>query len=37
MTGTNGEPWAEAAARVAEALGVELAAHVIGPRRAYGE
>ena len=35
LTGINGEPWAEAAAKVAEALGVELAVHVIGPRRAF--
>ena len=34
LTGINGEPWAEAARVVAEALGVEIAAHVVGPRRA---
>ena len=34
LTGINGEPWAAAAGRVAEALGVEIAAHVVGPRRA---
>lgn len=31
LTGTNGAAWAEAAREVAEATGVELAAHVIGP------
>lgn len=33
LTGLSGEAWASAAQKVAKALGVELAVHVIGPRR----
>jgi len=33
LTGLSGEAWASAAQKVAKALGVELVAHVIGPRR----
>ncbi|WP_375589276.1 FAD-dependent monooxygenase [Hoeflea alexandrii] len=33
LTGLSGEAWAAAAQKVAKALGVELAVHVIGPRR----
>jgi len=33
LTGIGGEPWADAAAQVAAATGVEIAAHVIGPGR----
>ena len=35
LTGISGEAWAEAAATVAEKLGIELAAHVIGPGREH--
>ncbi|MDT7667427.1 MAG: 2,4-dichlorophenol 6-monooxygenase, partial [Pseudonocardiales bacterium] len=35
LTGIAGEAWAEAAAAVAEKLGVEISAHVIGPGREY--
>jgi 2,4-dichlorophenol 6-monooxygenase len=35
FTGIAGEQWAEAAANVAEDLGIEIAAHVIGPGREY--
>jgi 2,4-dichlorophenol 6-monooxygenase len=35
FTGISGEPWAQAAERVAERLGIEIAAHVIGPAREY--
>jgi 2,4-dichlorophenol 6-monooxygenase len=35
LTGINGRPWAEAAARVGAALGIEVAAHVIGPGETY--
>ena len=35
LTGIAGEHWAEAAAKVAQDLGLELAAHVIGPGREY--
>lgn len=34
LTGINGEAWASAAEKVADALGIELITHVIGPRRA---
>lgn len=33
LTGINGEPWADAAKKVGKALGLDLRAHVIGPRR----
>lgn len=33
LTGINGEPWAEAAEKVGKALGFDIRAHVIGPRR----
>ncbi|MBO6673767.1 MAG: FAD-dependent monooxygenase [Rhizobiales bacterium] len=33
LTGINGEAWAEAAAKVGDALGLDIRAHVIGPRR----
>jgi 2,4-dichlorophenol 6-monooxygenase len=33
LTGISGEAWADAAATVAEKLGIEIAAHVIGPGR----
>lgn len=35
LTGIAGEAWAEAAATVAEKLGIEMATHVIGPGREY--
>ncbi|MHA6622756.1 aromatic-ring hydroxylase C-terminal domain-containing protein [Pseudonocardia sp. DLS-67] len=35
LTGISGETWAEAAAKVAQDLGIELAAHVIGPGREH--
>lgn len=35
LTGINGAAWAEAAAQVAAATGVEIAAHVIGPGQHY--
>jgi 2,4-dichlorophenol 6-monooxygenase len=35
LTGISGGAWAEAAQRVAAALGIELVAHVIGPGREY--
>ena len=35
LTGISGEPWATAAETVSEHLGIELAAHVIGPGREY--
>jgi len=35
LTGLGGEAWTEAAAKVAEALGIELVSHVIGPRQPY--
>jgi 2,4-dichlorophenol 6-monooxygenase len=35
LTGISGGAWAKAAERVANALGVELVAHVIGPAREY--
>jgi 2,4-dichlorophenol 6-monooxygenase len=35
LTGISGEPWATAADAVAQQLGVEIAAHVIGPGREY--
>jgi 2,4-dichlorophenol 6-monooxygenase len=35
LTGISGQPWADAAARVAEAWGIEISAHVIGPGREY--
>jgi 2,4-dichlorophenol 6-monooxygenase len=35
LTGINGREWAAAAARVAERLGIEIAAHVIGPGETY--
>jgi 2,4-dichlorophenol 6-monooxygenase len=35
LTGIAGEPWAEAAGEVADDLGVEVAAHVIGPGREF--
>ena len=35
LTGIAGEAWAEAATKVAEQLGVELVAHVIGPGREH--
>ena len=33
LTGLSGEAWAQAAHSVAKAMGIELVAHVIGPRR----
>ncbi|MCW0215991.1 MAG: FAD-dependent monooxygenase [Pseudonocardia sp.] len=33
LTGISGGPWADAAAKVAAQLGIEIAAHVIGPGR----
>lgn len=33
LTGINGEPWADAAAKVGETMGLDIRAHVIGPRR----
>lgn len=33
LTGINGEPWADAAAMVGNELGLDIRAHVIGPRR----
>jgi 2,4-dichlorophenol 6-monooxygenase len=35
LTGIAGEEWATAAAKVAEDLGIEVVAHVIGPGREY--
>jgi 2,4-dichlorophenol 6-monooxygenase len=35
LTGISGEPWATAADAVAQQLGIEIAAHVIGPGREY--
>jgi 2,4-dichlorophenol 6-monooxygenase len=35
LTGISGEPWAAAADAVAQRLGIEIAAHVIGPGREY--
>jgi 2,4-dichlorophenol 6-monooxygenase len=35
LTGISGQPWAEAAAAVAEKLGIEITAHVIGPGREH--
>jgi len=35
LTGIAGEAWAEAATKVAEQLGVELVAHVVGPGREH--
>ncbi|MFI7482048.1 FAD-dependent oxidoreductase [Kocuria sp. M1R5S2] len=35
LTGVNGAAWAEAAAQVAEATGVEITAHVVGPGQEY--
>lgn len=35
LTGIAGEAWADAAATIAEKLGIEIAAHVIGPGREY--
>ncbi len=35
LTGIGGEAWCEAAASVAEALGIEIRCHVIGPRQKY--
>jgi 2,4-dichlorophenol 6-monooxygenase len=35
LTGVTGQRWADAAAAVGERLGVEIAAHVIGPGRPY--
>jgi 2,4-dichlorophenol 6-monooxygenase len=32
LTGINGEPWADAAAKAGAALGLDIRAHVIGPR-----
>lgn len=34
LTGISGEPWTQAAETVGKALGVDIAVHVIGPRRA---
>ncbi|MFN3224842.1 MAG: FAD-dependent monooxygenase [Hyphomicrobiales bacterium] len=34
LTGINGEPWADAAEKVSKTLGIDVRAHVIGPRRA---
>jgi 2,4-dichlorophenol 6-monooxygenase len=35
LTGISGQPWADAAEKVAAELGVEVAAHVIGPGREH--
>jgi len=35
LTGISGQPWAHATAEVAAALGIEIAAYVIGPGRDY--
>ncbi|MBF6065909.1 FAD-dependent monooxygenase [Nocardia terpenica] len=35
LTGISGEPWREAAAMVADKLGIPLAAHIIGPGRTH--
>lgn len=35
LTGLGGEAWAEAAAKVADRLGIDLVTHVIGPRQPY--
>src|SRR5690606_11829429 len=35
LTGLGGEAWAEAAGKVARGLGIDLVAHVIGPRQAH--
>ncbi|PTX02345.1 FAD-dependent oxidoreductase [Pararhodobacter aggregans] len=35
LTGLGGEAWADAAARVADRLGIDLVTHVIGPRQPY--
>ncbi|MAC76548.1 MAG: 2,4-dichlorophenol 6-monooxygenase [Rhodobacteraceae bacterium] len=35
LTGLGGAPWAEAAAAVGQSLGLDIAAHVIGPRQAH--
>ncbi|WP_028923533.1 FAD-dependent oxidoreductase [Pseudonocardia acaciae] len=35
LTGISGQSWADAAAEVADELGIEIAAHVIGPGRPY--
>ena len=34
LTGINGEAWADAAAKIGKTLGIDIRAHVIGPRRA---
>ncbi|MCM6777446.1 FAD-dependent monooxygenase [Nocardia sp. CDC159] len=35
LTGIGGQPWADAAVAVADKLGIEIAAHVIGPGRTH--
>nr|WP_233153261.1 FAD-dependent monooxygenase [Kineosporia sp. R_H_3] len=35
LTGITGQPWADAAEKVAKLLGVDLVAHVVGPGREY--
>ena len=35
LTGLGGEAWAEAAAKVADRLGIDVVTHVIGPRQPY--
>lgn len=35
LTGLGGEPWAAAAVKVAEELGIAITTHVIGPRQSY--
>lgn len=37
LTGISGEAWARAAEQVAQSLGIDLVAHVIGPRRALAD
>ncbi|MFC6583368.1 hypothetical protein [Sulfitobacter aestuariivivens] len=33
LTGIGGEPWADAAAKINDALGLEIEVHIIGPRQ----
>ncbi|MEZ5660819.1 MAG: FAD-dependent monooxygenase [Burkholderiaceae bacterium] len=37
LTGIGGEPWEQAAKAVGEKLGLDIAVHVIGPRREYDD
>ncbi|MEO1798552.1 MAG: 2,4-dichlorophenol 6-monooxygenase, partial [Pseudomonadota bacterium] len=35
LTGLGGEAWCDAAEEVARELGIEIMAHIVGPRQAY--